>query len=60
MGSVTGMPTQTVADKFWGVFQALGDIAFAYPYSILLLEIQVPFCFMHIQIGWVEGYIRQK
>ncbi|RZC00087.1 putative amino acid permease 7 isoform D [Glycine soja] len=40
MGSLTGIPTDKIADKFWLVFQALGDIAFAYPYSILLLEIQ--------------------
>jgi len=42
MGSLTGIPTDKIADKFWLVFQALGDIAFAYPYSILLLQIQVP------------------
>jgi len=54
MGSLSGIPTNTVADKFWAIFQALGDIAFAYPYSILLLEIQVPYYFMHLQIGCVE------
>jgi len=59
-GSLTGIPTDTVADKFWLIFQALGDIAFSYPYSILFLEIQVPYYIMHIQIGWAEGYIRQK
>ena len=30
-----------MADKLWLAFQAIGDIAFAYPYSIILLEIQV-------------------
>ncbi|KAJ1390347.1 Amino acid transporter, transmembrane domain [Sesbania bispinosa] len=40
MGSVTGVPAANIADKLWLVFQALGDIAFAYPYSIILLEIQ--------------------
>ncbi|CAJ1960244.1 unnamed protein product [Sphenostylis stenocarpa] len=40
MGSFTGVPTDKIADKFWLIFQALGDIAFSYPYSILLLEIQ--------------------
>ncbi|XP_048425252.1 probable amino acid permease 7 isoform X3 [Pyrus x bretschneideri] len=39
-GSLAGVPTSNVADKLWLVFQALGDIAFAYPYSIILLEIQ--------------------
>ncbi|XP_012444108.1 probable amino acid permease 7 isoform X7 [Gossypium raimondii] len=39
-GSITGVPADSVADKLWLVFQALGDIAFAYPYSIILLEIQ--------------------
>ncbi|KAI9115682.1 hypothetical protein K1719_013351 [Acacia pycnantha] len=40
MGSVTGVPAKSVADKLWLIFQALGDIAFAYPYSVILLEIQ--------------------
>ncbi|WJX65034.1 putative amino acid permease 7 [Trifolium repens] len=40
MGSVTGVPTSNIADKLWLVFQALGDIAFAYPYTVILLEIQ--------------------
>ncbi|POO02890.1 Amino acid transporter, transmembrane domain containing protein [Trema orientale] len=39
-GSITGVPTTNMANKLWLVFQALGDIAFAYPYSIILLEIQ--------------------
>ncbi|XP_061367395.1 probable amino acid permease 7 isoform X2 [Gastrolobium bilobum] len=40
MGSITGVPAANIADKIWLIFQALGDIAFAYPYSIILLEIQ--------------------
>ncbi|CAL2263082.1 unnamed protein product [Prunus armeniaca] len=39
-GSLGGVPTSNFADKLWLAFQALGDIAFAYPYSIILLEIQ--------------------
>lgn len=39
-GSLTGVATSNVADKLWLSFQALGDIAFAYPYSIIVLEIQ--------------------
>ncbi|KAI4306270.1 hypothetical protein L6164_029563 [Bauhinia variegata] len=39
-GSVVGVPASSIADKLWLVFQALGDIAFAYPFSTLLLEIQ--------------------
>lgn len=42
-GSVTGVPASNIADKLWLAFQALGDIAFAYPYSIILLEIEVSF-----------------
>jgi amino acid permease len=30
----------TMAQKVWRVAQAVGDIAFAYPYTIVLLEIQ--------------------
>ncbi|CAI8598919.1 unnamed protein product [Vicia faba] len=42
MGSLTGISIGTVtpAQKVWGVFQALGNIAFAYSYSFILLEIQ--------------------
>lgn len=40
-GSITGAPAASVAHKLWITFQALGDIAFAYPYAIILLEIQV-------------------
>ncbi|KAF8409808.1 hypothetical protein HHK36_005887 [Tetracentron sinense] len=39
-GSIGGIPTATTAKKVWKVSQALGDIAFAYPYSLILLEIQ--------------------
>ncbi|GKD63800.1 probable amino acid permease 7 isoform X1 [Tanacetum coccineum] len=40
MGSIGGVPAASVVDKVWLVFQGPGDIAFAYPYSIILLEIQ--------------------
>ncbi|RHN67485.1 putative amino acid transporter, transmembrane domain-containing protein [Medicago truncatula] len=40
MGSLTGVPTASVADKIWSIFQAIGDISFSYPYSMLFLEIQ--------------------
>ncbi|XLT26593.1 hypothetical protein HN873_057885 [Arachis hypogaea] len=40
MGSITGVAASSTADKLWLIFQALSDIAFAYPYSIILLEIQ--------------------
>ncbi|KAI3855020.1 hypothetical protein MKX03_018414 [Papaver bracteatum] len=39
-GSLGGIPRATVAEKVWKVCQALGDIAFAYPFSTILLEIQ--------------------
>ncbi|XP_028752807.1 probable amino acid permease 7 [Neltuma alba] len=39
-GSITGVPTSNAVEKLWLVFQALGDVAFAYPYSVILLEIQ--------------------
>ncbi|XP_020202636.1 probable amino acid permease 7 isoform X2 [Cajanus cajan] len=40
MGSLTGVPASNIVDKLWLVFQAIGDIAFAYPYTVVLLEIQ--------------------
>ncbi|CAM0902157.1 unnamed protein product [Alopecurus aequalis] len=39
-GGVAGVPMATAAQKVWRVAQAVGDIAFAYPYTIVLLEIQ--------------------
>ncbi|KAK3009640.1 hypothetical protein RJ639_015179 [Escallonia herrerae] len=40
-GSIRGVPADSVAKKLWLTFQALGDIAFAYPYALILLEIQL-------------------
>ena len=40
-GSIGGISTSSAADKIWLVAQAIGDIAFAYPYSLIVIEIQV-------------------
>ncbi|KAL5735568.1 hypothetical protein ACOSQ2_030356 [Xanthoceras sorbifolium] len=39
-GSISGIRTSSAVEKMWLVSQALGDIAFAYPYSLVLIEIQ--------------------
>lgn len=39
-GSIAGVPMSTPAEKVWRIAQAIGDIAFSYPYTIVLLEIQ--------------------
>jgi hypothetical protein len=39
--SIGGISSSSAAEKVWLVSQALGDIAFAYPYSLILIEIQV-------------------
>ncbi|KAI4320857.1 hypothetical protein MLD38_034299 [Melastoma candidum] len=39
-GTISGVPASSPARKTWLTFQAMGDIAFAYPYSLILLEIQ--------------------
>ncbi|KAL9357544.1 hypothetical protein Peur_050797 [Populus x canadensis] len=41
-GSLTGISIGTVTQtqKIWRSFQALGDVAFAYSYSVILIEIQ--------------------
>ncbi|KAJ0965253.1 hypothetical protein J5N97_026391 [Dioscorea zingiberensis] len=39
-GSIGGVAMATTAQKIWRICQGLGDIAFAYPYSLILLEIQ--------------------
>ncbi|KAL2247736.1 UNVERIFIED_CONTAM: putative amino acid permease 7 [Sesamum indicum] len=38
-GSIGGVPTSTAAQKVWSISQALGDIAFAFPFSVIFLEI---------------------
>ncbi|XP_004503904.1 amino acid permease 4-like [Cicer arietinum] len=42
MGSLTGISIGTVSEtqKIWRTSQALGDIAFAYSYAVVLIEIQ--------------------
>jgi hypothetical protein len=40
-GTMTGVDDVTKPQKIWGSLQALGDIAFAYSYSMILIEIQV-------------------
>lgn len=51
-GSMTGVNDVTKAQKTWGSLQALGDIAFAYSYSMILIEIQVciHFTIFHINL----------
>ncbi|KAL6513977.1 hypothetical protein OROHE_019433 [Orobanche hederae] len=39
-GSVHGVSTSSAIQKVWQVSQAVGDIAFAYPYPMIVLEIQ--------------------
>ncbi|XP_071907265.1 probable amino acid permease 7 isoform X3 [Coffea arabica] len=39
-GDITGVSTTSVAEKVWLTSQAVGDIAFAYTYNIILLEIE--------------------
>lgn len=40
-GTIEGTKTTTATEKVWLVAQALGDIAFSYPFSVILIEIQV-------------------
>ncbi|CAM0944477.1 unnamed protein product [Alopecurus aequalis] len=39
-GGIGGIALASTSQKVWRVAQALGDIAFAYPYSLVLLEIE--------------------
>ena len=41
MGGIGGIPMVTTTRKVWRVSQAVGDILFAYPFSLVLLEIEV-------------------
>lgn len=40
-GDIGGVSTDTVAEKVWLSSQAIGDIAFAFTYNVILLDIQV-------------------
>ena len=40
-GSIGGISTSSATDKVWLVSQALGGVAFANPYPLILIEIQV-------------------
>lgn len=39
-GDISGIPTTAKVEKVWLTSQALGDIAFAYTYNVILLEIE--------------------
>ncbi|XP_076909355.1 putative amino acid permease 7 [Bidens hawaiensis] len=39
-GSIGGVPTEEPIQKVWLVAQAIGDIAFAYPFHLIFLETQ--------------------
>ncbi|XP_066332416.1 probable amino acid permease 7 isoform X1 [Miscanthus floridulus] len=40
MGGIGGIPQVSTTQKVWRVSQALGDVMFAYPFSLVLLEIE--------------------
>nr|GMD97348.1 probable amino acid permease 7 isoform X1 [Ipomoea batatas] len=45
-GGIGGWPSPNAGKKIWSVAEALGNIAFAFPFSVIFLEIQVQqFCF---------------
>ncbi|KAF3322634.1 Amino acid permease 6 [Carex littledalei] len=48
----------TATEKIWRTFQSLGDIAFAYSYSNVLIEIQLANA--QLEKGWHEGKKRKQ
>ncbi|XLR36444.1 hypothetical protein S83_064344, partial [Arachis hypogaea] len=40
MGSIAGAKGESPIHRVWGIFLTLGNIAFAYAYSTILIEIQ--------------------
>jgi len=58
-GSLTGISIGTVTQtqKIWKSFQALGDIAFAYSFSMILVEIQVRANIIYIYILQLTHFI---
>lgn len=55
IGTVTPAGTVTATQKIWRSLQALGAMAFAYSFSIILIEIQV-IQIMHIMIIYTFLY----
>lgn len=45
-GTIVGVDV-SASEKVWSTFQALGDIAFSYSYSMILIEIQVGWRLMY-------------
>jgi len=43
-------------DKTWNVFQALGNVAFAYSFSMILIEIQVSSTFLKTIWRTIESF----
>ncbi|KAM7250283.1 hypothetical protein ACFE04_022166 [Oxalis oulophora] len=39
-GSISGVSASSPLEKVWLVAQAFGDVAFAYPYNVILIDIQ--------------------
>ncbi|PKI35690.1 probable amino acid permease 7 [Punica granatum] len=39
-GSIAGVTYTSLTSKLWTSFEAIGDIAYAYPYAVIVLEIQ--------------------
>ena len=55
-GTLTGVTVGTVTptQKVWRTFQSLGNIAFAYAYSMILIEIQV-FSVSELRVRLMNG-----
>lgn len=55
--SIAGIETGigiTATDKIWRVFRAFGDIAFAYSYSVILIEIQVRIVAIYSNYSFIQ------
>ncbi|KAG6474575.1 probable amino acid permease 7 [Zingiber officinale] len=39
-GGIGGVPMASTSQKVWRISQAFGDVAYAYPYSVILLDIE--------------------
>ncbi|XP_037494497.1 probable amino acid permease 7 [Jatropha curcas] len=53
-GSITGVSASSALTKLWKISQALGDIAFAYPYALIIFEIQV--FFVKILVDYITSH----
>lgn len=53
-GSIEGISTSSGTEKLWLISQALGDVSFSYPFSTIMMEIQVSIYLLFLDLSEYE------